>query len=78
MPKELSGIFHVPEGVTDIGEYAFFNCKNISDIYIGPEVTHINPRAIYTRETEPVIHGQAGSEAERFADSKGFEWREES
>ncbi len=78
VPRELSGIFHVPEGVTDIGECAFYDCDNISDIYIGPEVTHINPRAIYTDETEPVIHGQAGSEAERFADSKGFEWREES
>ena len=56
---------------------AFYDCAGITDIFIGPDVTSIHPQAVYQSEKEQkiVIHGQAGSEAEHFAVSRGYEWK---
>lgn len=35
----------IPDGVTDIGNYAFYGCKNMKEIAIPESVTHIGDRA---------------------------------
>ena len=78
VPQGWQGMLKVPEGVNKIGKYAIYNCSGITDIYIGPEVTYIHPQAIYVYDAEvPVIHGVSGSEAEQFAVSRGYTWKEE-
>ena len=81
VPQGRKGEFSVPDSVKRIENDAFHSCIDITDIYIGPDVTYIHPKAIenyYNDATNPVIHGQKDSEAERFALSRGFEWIEES
>ena len=78
VPQGWQGMLKVPEGVIKIGKYAVYECTGMTDIYIGPEVTYIHPQAIYTYNAEePVIHGVSGSEAEKFAVSRGYTWKEE-
>ena len=69
----------MPDSVKRIEKHAFYECSEITDIYIGSGVTSINPQAIYFYEESHriVIHGQKGSEAEHFAVSRGYEWRED-
>ncbi len=79
VPNAMEGEMTVPAGVTEIGRYAFFDCDGITDVHISREVTRISSQAFYVGygKTAPVIHGAAGSEAERFALSVGMEWEEE-
>lgn len=78
VPQGWQGMLKVPEGVNKIGKYAVYECTGMTDLYIGPEVTYIHPQAIYTYNAEePVIHGVSGSEAEKFAVSRGYTWKEE-
>lgn len=78
VPQGWQGMLRVPEGVKKIGRHAVHNCTGITDIYIGPEVTYIHPQAIYVYDAaEPVIHGVSRSEAEKFAVSRGYTWKEE-
>ena len=79
VPNAMEGEMTVPAGVTEIGRYAFYDCDGITDVHISPEVTRISPQAFFVGygKPTPVIHGQAGSEAERFALSVGMEWKEE-
>ena len=79
VPAAIEGEFTVPAGVTEIGRYAFFSCDGITDVHISREVTRISSQAFFVSYgvTAPVIHGEAGSEAERFALSVGMEWEEE-
>lgn len=78
VPQGWQGILKVSEGVNKIGKYAVYDCSGMTDIYIGPEVTYIHPQAIYTYNAAgPVIHGVSGSEAEKFAVSRGYTWKEE-
>ena len=69
----------MPDSVKRIEKYAFHECGEITDIYIGPGVSSINPQAIYFSDMTHriVIHGQKGSEAEHFAVSRGYEWKED-
>ncbi len=79
VPNGMQGEVRVPESVKNIEKYAFYSCAGITDIYIGPEVTYIHPQAIYLGydAAVPVIHGVSGSEAKRFAESRGYQWKEE-
>ena len=79
VPQGKQGEFRVPDSVKRIEKHAFYECSEITDIYIGSGVTSINPQAIYFYEESHriVIHGQKGSEAEHFAVSRGYEWRED-
>ena len=62
-----------------IEKHAFYECAEIMDIYIGSGVSSINPQAVILSDMTQriVIHGQKGSEAEQFAISRGFEWKED-
>ena len=78
VPQGWQGMLNVSEGVKKIGEHAVYECGGMTDIFIGPEVTYIHPQAIYTyNAAAPVIHGVSGSEAEQFAVSRGYTWKEE-
>ena len=78
VPQGRQGMLKVPEGVKKIGKYAVYNCTGLTDIFVGPEVTYIHPQAIYVYDAAgPVIHGVSGSEAEKFAVSRGYTWKEE-
>ena len=78
VPQGWQGMLKVPEGVNKIGKHAVFECGGMTDLYIGPEVTYIHPQAIFVyNAAAPVIHGVSGSEAEQFAVSRGYTWKEE-
>jgi hypothetical protein len=78
VPQGWQGMLNVSEGVKKIGEHAVYECGGMTDIFIGPEVTYIHPQAIWTyNAAAPVIHGVSGSEAEQFAVSRGYTWKEE-
>ena len=79
VPQGRKGEFRVPDSVKRIEKFAFYSCNEITDIYIGPGVSSINPQAVYLydKNQRVAIHGQKGSEAEHFAVSRGFEWKEE-
>lgn len=79
VPQGIRGEVKVPDSVKRIEKYAFYDCAGMTDVYIGPEVTSIHPQAIYQSDKEQkiVIHGPAGSEAEHFAVSRGYEWKED-
>ncbi|MBQ8053119.1 MAG: leucine-rich repeat protein [Lachnospiraceae bacterium] len=78
VPQGRQGMLEVPEGVKKIGKHAVYDCYGLTDLYIGPEVTYIHPQAIYIYDAAgPVIHGEGGSEAEKFAVSRGYTWKEE-
>ena len=78
VPQGRQGMLNVSEGVKKIGEHAVYECGGMTDIFIGPEVTYIHPQAIWTyNAAAPVIHGVSGSEAEQFAVSRGYTWKEE-
>lgn len=78
VPQGWQGMLKISEGVKKIGKYAVYDCSGMTDIYIGPDVTYIHPQAIYTYNAAgPVIHGVSGSEAEKFAVSRGYTWKEE-
>ncbi len=44
-PKTFKGTFTVPEGVTNIGEYAFNNCTSLSDIIFPTTIKYFGDRA---------------------------------
>ena len=77
VPQGMQGEVRIPDSVKRIEKYAFYDCAGITDVYIGPDVTSIHPQAIYQydKEQKIVIHGEAGSEAEHFAVSRGYEWK---
>lgn len=56
----------LPASVKSIGAYAFWGCRGLTDITIPPETTQIQTTAFYGCESL-VIHYEAGSAAERFA-----------
>ena len=75
--KELSRLV-LPDSVTAINDQAFQNCTNLTDIWIGENVTTISSNAFDGCSTDTlVIHGIAGSQAQSFAQEKGFTFSEE-
>ena len=63
----------LPDHVSQIMDNAFKKCTDLKDIWIGPEVTQISASAFDSVSTSQlVIHGVSGSEAERFANEKGY------
>ena len=44
-PEDFVGEYVIPEGVTEIGEYAFHYCRNLTSIVIPNSVTEIGEHA---------------------------------
>ena len=75
--KELSRLV-LPDSVTAINDQAFQNCTSLTDIWIGENVMTISSNAFDGCSTDTlVIHGIAGSQAQAFAQEKGFTFSEE-
>ena len=62
---------YIPSGVTEIGTRAFAGSPNLAYVYIPASVTSIASDAFW-QVTGLTVIGQAGSEAEDFADAQGF------
>lgn len=45
-PKELAGEYVIPEGVTEIGEHAFFACRSLTSVVIPDSVVEIGNCAL--------------------------------
>lgn len=60
------------DNVTTIGNRAFGDCHNLTQIYIPPTATSIHPYAFEGVPQEMVIFGESGSEAETFANEHGY------
>ena len=71
----------VPASVTDIGAYAFFNCRNLKDVYILSDSAELDSCAIGwvngpVFDKSLTIHGAKGSTAEKYAQEKGMFFHE--
>lgn len=74
----------IPDGVTYIGPYAFADCPSLRSITIPDSVAEIDPSAFWLHKDWDeyltggpyYIYGRRGSEAERFARSHPFVFRE--
>ena len=44
-PDAISGTYHIPDSVTNIGDRAFFDCENLTGVMIPDSVTNIGDRA---------------------------------
>ena len=64
----------IPDGVTSIDYYAFRNCSNLMSVSIPDSVTTIDSYAFAYCHPNLTIYGVAGSEAETFANKKGYEF----
>lgn len=62
---------YIPNGCTEIGAYAFQDCKSLQKIRIPSSVTSIAPTAFSGCKDVTVV-GAAASAAEDIADSCGF------
>ena len=62
----------LPENVTTINYRAFESCTKLKQIWIGPSVTSIHNEAFRNCSSELEIHGEEGSYAQSFAESKGI------
>ena len=60
------GIVVIPDGVTEIGNYAFNICTSLTSITIPDSVTSIGDRGFRGCENF-TIHAPAGSYSERYA-----------
>ena len=63
----------IPNSVTSIGDYAFFDCSRLTSVTIGNSVTNIGNYAFYYCSGLTDIDYQ-GTEAEWIAISKGVWW----
>lgn len=71
----------IPASVTDIGAYAFYNCRNLKDVYIFADSAEIESGAIGwvngpVFDKGITIHGAKGSSAEKYAAEKGMFFHE--
>ncbi len=71
--KELSGELVIPDGVTSIGQYAFYDCKSLTNVTIGNGVKSIEYSAFSGCEKLTDIHFK-GTKAEWNAIKKGYHW----
>jgi hypothetical protein len=61
----------IPDGVIDIGEYAFSYCKNLTVVTIPESVTSIG-RGAFDKCENVVLHVKPGSYAEQYAKDSGI------
>ena len=64
--KTCTGAVSIPNGVTSIGDDAFYNCSGLTEITIPDNVTSIGDYAFYDC-TNLTIYGYTGSYAETYA-----------
>ena len=67
--KEYNGKYAdviIPDGVTEIGDYAFFCCSSLTSVTIPNSVTEIGENAFSECESL-TIHAPVGSFAEKYA-----------
>ena len=62
----------IGDGVTTIGNYAFYYCDSLESIIIPASVTSIASNAFNKKYTYATIYGFKGSYAEKYADKNGF------
>ena len=63
-PAGICGSYSVPEGVADIGNYAFYYCESLTNIIIPDSVSSIGGVAFYYCTSLDTVH-YAGTEAQR-------------
>ncbi len=61
----------IPDGIKKIGQLTFDGCIGITDAYIPASVTAIDNAFSY-HHPDLIIHGEAGSYAEEYADANGI------
>lgn len=61
------------ESVTSIGSGAFSSCYDLTEVIIPASVTSIGNEAFC--HGEATIYGEAGSEAQRYAEENGFPFK---
>jgi hypothetical protein len=72
-PAGKTGIsYDVSSSVTSIGEYAFYDCENLTSVTIPSSVTSIGKEAFAHCSEELVICGHSGSYAETYAGDNGI------
>lgn len=62
----------IPGSCEEIGPRAFANCSSLTDIYIPKSVVTISRTAFAGCNESLLIHGEAGSVAQSFAEAYGF------
>lgn len=73
-PVGKMGKFDIPMGVTDIADYAFFGCINLTDIEIPSSVTSIGRDVVWGCSKDLIIYCQSGSYAEEYAKKNGIKY----
>ena len=74
-PAGISGTVTVPDGVYEIGSFAFYRADNVTDIYIADSVGMIGQQAFYDHLGSPEgwkmerakLHFLSGTAAQEFA-----------
>ena len=56
----------IPDGVTEIGDYAFYKKSSVTEIIIPASVTEISESAFFACPSQ-TIHAHAGTYAEEYA-----------
>ncbi len=66
----------IPNSVTSIGDYAFYECDRLTLVTIPDSVTSIG-YSVFSSYSSLTIYGKAGSEAERYAEENGIQFEVE-
>ena len=66
---------NIPDGITTIGENAFANCKDLTDVTISKGVTTIEEDAFAECSKDLVIKGEKGSKAEQYAKDNNIKFQ---
>ena len=53
--KSAIEILDIPEGVSEIGDYLFYNCPNLTNVIIPATVEYIGEEAFYNSDNIEVI-----------------------
>ena len=72
-PAGLDGNITIPDSVTEIEEYAFAGCLNLTTIEIGKKVTSIAENA-FDSTGLTTIQGYANSYAQTYAEENGYDF----
>ena len=74
MGSGMSVVF-IREGCREIGAWAFAGCGSLTDIYIPSSVVTIAQTAFAGGHSDLIIHGVPGTQAQAFAEARGFGFR---